>query len=278
MTMQEGIELFKRHQQSQAREKTRESYNYLLRNLDARFGEKAVDAICADDIQQLLLTVTGGRARSSARLRYAQVKAFFNFLIEHAKVTTNPCDDHVLRKTYRAPRYKDRDVIAREAIDEVIYRCKKGRNRLIMELQAKCGLRIGEVLKLRACDVHDRKLLLRSPKSGREEEVAFMPEAIATRLRSYISTQGLTGDAPLFPISYSSARAFIKKLGEKANVRLRPHDLRRHSATYASRNGVPLEVVSKIILRHSDLKTTQMYLGKVTDSEAMRWLDVLHSR
>jgi integrase/recombinase XerD len=46
--------------------------------------------------------------------------------------------------------------------------------------------------------------------------------------------------------------------------------LRRHAATYASRAGVPLEIVSKIILRHANLSTTQMYLGKVSDSEATR--------
>ena len=105
-----------------------------------------------------------------------------------------------------------------------------------------------------------------------------MPEATATRLRSYIAAQQLAADHLLFPISYSTARSFIKKLGEKANVHIRPHDLRRHSATYASRNGVPLEVVSKVFLRHADLKTTQMYLGKVTDAEAIRWVDVLHSK
>ena len=44
-----------------------------------------------------------------------------------------------------------------------------------MELQARCGLRIGEVLKLRVSDVNERKLVLRKPKSGREQEVAFMP-------------------------------------------------------------------------------------------------------
>jgi integrase len=49
-------------------------------------------------------------------------------------------------------------------------------------------------------------------------------------------------------------------------------------ATYASRNGVPLEVVSKVILRHQDLKTTQVYLGKINDSEAIRWLDILHGK
>jgi integrase len=47
------------------------------------------------------------------------------------------------------------------------------------------------------------------------------------------------------------------------NVKIRPHDLRRHSATYASRNGIPPEVISKVILRHQDLKTTQMYLGRM---------------
>jgi integrase len=278
MTIQKGIELFRTHQKNQAREKTRESYAYLLRNLEALFGDTTVEAVSAEDIHRFLLIVTDGRARSSARLRYAQVKAFFNFLIENGKMVSNPCGDLMLRKTFRVPRYKDKDVVAREVIDELIYRCRKPRNKLIMELQARCGLRIGEVLKLKVSDVNDRKLFLRKPKSGREQEVAFMPEAIATRLRSYISNQSLTGDHPLFPICYSTARSFIKKLGEKANVRIRPHDLRRHSATYASRNGVPLEVISKVILRHSDLKTTQMYLGKVTDAEAIRWVDVLHSK
>ena len=278
MTMHEGIELFRRHQQNQVREKTRESYAYLLQNLEVLFGEMTVDAISAENISQFLLGVTSGRARSSARLRYAQVKAYFNFLIEHGKMASNPCDDLTLRKTFRAPRYKERDIIAREVVDEIIYRCRQPRNRLIVELQARCGLRVGEVLKLRVSDVNERKLSLRNPKSGREGEVAFMPEAIATRLRSYVAAQQLTGDHLLFPISYSTARSFIKKLGEKANIRIRPHDLRRHSATYASRNGVSLEVVSKVFLRHADLKTTQMYLGKVTDAEAIRWVDVLHSK
>jgi hypothetical protein len=39
-----------------------------------------------------------------------------------------------------------------------------------------------------------------------------------------------------------------------------------------------LEIVSKVILRHQDLKTTQTYLGKMTESEAIRWMDVLHGK
>ena len=69
----------------------------------------------------------------------------------------------------------------------------------------------------------------------------------------------------------------VKKAGKMVGVRLRPHDLRRHAATYASRSGVPLEIVSKIILRHANLSTTQMYLGKVSDSEATRWIENLYA-
>jgi len=29
-------------------------------------------------------------------------------------------------------------------------------------------------------------------------------------------------------------------------------------------------------LRHQDLKTTQIYLGKVSEHEAIRWIDILH--
>ena len=66
------------------------------------------------------------------------------------------------------------------------------------------------------------------------------------------------------------------KAGQLVGIKLRPHDLRRHAATYASRAGTPLEIVSKIILRHSNLSTTQRYLGKVSDIEAMRWIDSIH--
>jgi integrase/recombinase XerD len=38
-----------------------------------------------------------------------------------------------------------------------------------------------------------------------------------------------------------------------------------------------VEIVSKVILRHSNLATTQRYLGKVTDTEAIRWIDNLYS-
>ena len=68
----------------------------------------------------------------------------------------------------------------------------------------------------------------------------------------------------------------VKKAGDVVGIHLKPHDLRRHAATFASRSGVPLEIVSKVILRHANLSTNQRYLGKISDAEAIRCIENIH--
>ena len=146
----------------------------------------------------------------------------------------------------------------------------------MLELMARGGMRIGEVLKLTSRDISDRKLILRDPKSGRENEIAFIPKRVAERLKEYARSACKNADDLLFPISYEAARFIVAKAGRLVHIKLRPHDLRRHAATYASRSGVPIEIVSKVILRHSNLSTTQRYLGKISETEAMSWIDNLY--
>ena len=280
MTLREAIEVFKDHQKNSARSKTRESYGHLFRNLEALLGDAALGDISSQDLYQFLLLLTEGRARATARLRYAQLKAFFNFIIErtHASMA-NPCNDSLLSKTFRVPRMTQREIIGREVIDEVIYRCQKD------EGQAHPGTP-GAVR-------HEDRGGTGSTGIGRERKKtddkaarsrAGMRKAPSCPRRwpagstHTVEAQNILPDQKLFPICYSTARSLVKRLGDRMNVKIRPHDLRRHSATYASRNGIPLEVVSKVILRHQDLKTTQMYLGRISEAEALRWMDVLHGK
>ncbi len=136
-------------------------------------------------------------------------------------------------------------------------------------------MRVGEILKLTLRDIEDRKVIPRDPKSGKEAEVVFIPPKVADRLKEYIRNKGIGPDQRIFPITYPAARAVVKKAGGLVEINLRSHDLRRHAATYASRSGTPLEIVSKVILRHANLSTTQRYLGKVSDLGAMRWIENL---
>lgn len=182
----------------------------------------------------------------------------------------------MIRKLYRERVVSRWKIVEKETVDEIIFRTTKVRNRLMLELMARGGMRIGEVLKLKMGDIHDRKLILHEPKSGKQHEIVFIPQKVADRLREYTSQVCESHEDRIFPISYEAARAVVNKAGKMVGIHLRPHDLRRHSATYASRSGVPIEIVSKIILRHANLSTTQRYLGTISDTEAIRWIENIY--
>jgi integrase len=183
----------------------------------------------------------------------------------------------MLKKSFRNSRGRQWTILEKEVVDEIIFKAENPRNRLMLELMARGGMRIGEVLKLRVMDVENCKLFLLNPKSGRQNEVVFIPKKVADRLKDYIRSKKIVDEERIFPLGYTGARQIVKKAGRKVGVEISPHDLRRHAATFASRSGAPIEIVSKIILRHANLSTTQRYLGKVSDTEAMRWIETVFS-
>jgi len=157
----------------------------------------------------------------------------------------------------------------------MVFRTEGPRNRLMLQLMSRGAMRVGEVLNITHRDIEERKITIRDPKSGKEAEVVFIPQKVADRLKEYIRDKRIEPDQRIFPITYPAARAVVKKAGKLVGINLKTHDLRRHAATYASRSGTPLEIISKVILRHANLSTTQRYLGKVSDTEAMRWIENL---
>ncbi len=106
----------------------------------------------------------------------------------------------MLKKAYRSPGLVRWNILEKEVVDEVIFRTVKTRNRLILELMARGGMRITEVLQLTPADIEDRKLTLRNPKSGKEREIVFIPQKVADRLREYIMHKGIASDRRIFPI------------------------------------------------------------------------------
>ena len=231
-----------------------------------------------DRVLSFLNRVTEGNKKQTKQTRYSQILAFFNFIKNNFDdALKNPFDTPMMKNLFKAKVTFHWDLIEKETIDEVIFRTSKQRNRLILELMARGGMRISEVLKLTPSDIIDRRLTLRDPKSGRDHEFVFIPNRIADRLKNYIREKSIQPHERIFPICYEAAREMVAKAGAVTGIHLRPHDLRRHAATYASRSGVPIEIVSKVILRHSNLSTTERYLGKITDVEAMKWIDTLYA-
>jgi integrase/recombinase XerD len=274
-----ALDIFRKYQKSNLRPTTVTGYRYLLDNFEVLFGDKDFQSIRSEDLFHFMKIMTENVARSTTRHRYAQLKAFFNFIITNYEPDlSNPLDTPLMRKSFRQPKETQRRIIPKEIIDELIFYSQSLRDRLLLELQARCGARIGEVLNIRVKDIDGRKILAHNPKSGKEAEAIFLPEPIANRLRAYIQMPDLKKEDRVFKLCYSAARTRINRLGQKVGIKLKPHDLRRHSATFTSRTGVPLEIISKVLLRHQNLKTTQVYLGKVSEAEAIRWMDILHGK
>ncbi|MBW2173701.1 MAG: site-specific integrase [Deltaproteobacteria bacterium] len=250
----------------------------MLTHFDNQFGDRELSSVTPDEVLTFLNRITEGTKQTTKRTRYSCLKAFFN-LIRHTLdlEIQNPCNAPMVKKLFKWARNPLPDILEKEVVDEIIFRTPNPRNRLILELMARGGMRVGEVLQLTPRDVQERKLVLRQPKSGKESEPVFIPKKVADRLRQYIREEDIRADQRIFPLTYAGARWVVVNAGKEAGIHVRPHDLRRYAATYASRSGTPIEIVSKVILRHANLSTTQQYLGKVTDEEAMRWIDNLHA-
>ena len=115
-----------------------------------------------------------------------------------------------MRKVFRAPQMPHWSILEKDTVDEIIFRQANTRNRLILEIMARGGLRISEVLKLTPRDVEDQKLALREPKSGKQVEYAFIPIKLADRLREYIRVNGIETADRIFPISYAAVRIMVQ--------------------------------------------------------------------
>jgi integrase len=253
------------------------NYEFLFTHFSDEFSDRELESITPDEILSFLTKITDGNKQTTKRNRYSSLKAFFNFIKNSIDINIqNPCDTPILRKIFKESKSPPWPIIEKELIDEIIFKTTNPRNRIMLELMARGGMRIGEVLKIRPIDIQDRKITLPEPKSGKESEVVFIPQKVADRLKDYIKEKGIEPDQRIFPITYNAARVMVIKAGKSVGIHLRPHDLRRFCATYASLAGTPIEIVSKIVLRHAHLSTTQRYLGKISDLEALKWIENLY--
>jgi integrase/recombinase XerD len=133
MTTKEAITLFKDYFQSNHKQRTIESYSLLLERFESIHAPRDLEFIAPDEIFHFLETLTGDMAKSTRRLRYAQLKAFFNFIIDRCSLNMkNPCSTPLLSKSFQEPKQQPHKILGRETVDEMIYNTKKQRDRLIL--------------------------------------------------------------------------------------------------------------------------------------------------
>jgi integrase/recombinase XerD len=49
-------------------------------------------------------------------------------------------------------------------------------------------------------DIHEKKLTLRTPKSGKERRFVFIPQRVADRLKDDVKEKGIPSHSRIFPL------------------------------------------------------------------------------
>ena len=73
MTTQEAIRLFNNYLQSNHKQRTIDSYDHLISRFERLFAERVLDSIGPDEIYTFLESQTHDLAKSTRRLRFAQL-------------------------------------------------------------------------------------------------------------------------------------------------------------------------------------------------------------
>ena len=165
------------------------------------------------------------------------------------------------------------------------------RNKMILALMGKCGLRVSEVCNLKTSDV---KLTTKDPHirvigKGDKERIAWLGNGTRDLLALWLTMRPKKTRA-LFPVVQSGARTYGQakpgnpvKTGSVRNMvshfakkvlgrHVNPHRLRHTAATLALQKGENLRNLQEF-LGHANLNTTQIYLsvsGKELSAMARR--------
>jgi site-specific recombinase XerD len=169
---------------------------------------------------------------------------------------------------------------ARRLIRAASNRAPSGiRNRALLSLLYRSGLRISEALALRVKDVDLVAGTVRvlNGKGGRARTVG-LDDGVAAVLSRWIdrrATLGLTGRVPLFcsitrgesfgkPLAPQYVRAMMQRLAVRAGIekRVHPHGLRHTHAAELAAEGTPMNVI-QAQLGHASLAVTDRYLRHV---------------
>ena len=220
MNVSQASKIWLDYHRAHSKENTVRAYEFTIAKFNQNFENLNLNEVSTDVILDFMTQITEGRKPQTKRVRFSYLTAFFNFVkINIDSNIDNPCDSPILRKLFRPKATVHWDIIEKETVDEIILRTNNVRNRLMLELMARGGIRVGEVLKLTPNDIIDRKLILNDTKSGKEQELIFIPQKVADRLKEYVRTINIGPHKKIFPICYGAARVMVKKAGQLVGIR-----------------------------------------------------------
>jgi integrase/recombinase XerD len=230
-----------------------------------RTAVRDLPSLCRADIEGFVEHLQDGELKvSTLRTRLASVYAFARFLVDADIVSS----ELLVRKiSIKAPDSLRRD-ICDEDIETLLSVIEDPRDRAMVVLLLRTGMRIGELLNTRMNDICLEEQTIRieeSEKTGDGRVVYFSNDG-AKALYDWLLVRDFWKPRLFYgrgreSMTYAAARKSFMKYVAKSGLKGRGytlHCLRHTFATNLLHAGVPIEVVSDL-LGHSSLEQTQHY-------------------
>jgi integrase/recombinase XerD len=251
---------------------TLSNYSFHLRELLERFGKPM--QFDASMLRGLILEKSRSCGWAAAKASTTALRMFLRFLVANGKCAVGleaaiPTLAHWRLATL--PRY-----LQPEEVERLIASCDRSspvgrRNRAILLLLARLGLRAGDITHLRLGDIDWKNASIQVCGKGRRQTQLPLTQEIGQAIVDYLQngrpqcnadTVFVSCDAPFRSIGSAAVSMIVVRTLRRAGV-VRPsrgaaHLLRHSIATSMLRQGATLEDIAGI-LRHSSIETTQIY-------------------
>ena len=223
---------------------------------------------------------TRGQSPRSVARAVAAVRGFYRFLVLDRRLERSPAEDlHPPPAWPALPKF-----LSVEEVDALIEQPDPStplglRDRALIELLYATGMRVSELVSVRAADLHLDEQYLTCIGKGNKERLIPVGEHAALWIGRYAADARpeLTRHKPATgkggraaPTLFVNARGgpltrvgfwkILKRYGQKAGLPriLSPHVLRHSFATHLLERGADLRAI-QMMLGHADLSTTQIY-------------------
>jgi integrase/recombinase XerD len=233
-----------------------------LQRLDRRDLEGFVDGLMNEGLSP----------RSVART-VAAVRGFYRFAVLAQHLAANPADDLQAPRAWPAlPKFLSVDEVDRLIKQPDVATPRGLRDRALIEVLYATGLRVSELIHLRASDLNLEAGYLSTTGKGNKQRIVPIGEQAVEWLSKYIRE----GRPALMrkrtsPWLFVNAKQggslsrvgfwkILKGYGRAAGLSrtLSPHVLRHSFATHLLEHGADLRSI-QMMLGHADLSTTQIY-------------------
>ena len=235
--------------------------------------------------------MTGGLAPRSVARAIACVRGLYKFLLVEKKIAADPAEDLQAPRAWPAlPKYLDLEQVDRLLQEPDTSNPRGLRDKALIELLYATGLRVTELLSLKAANINLDAGYLTCIGKGDKERIVPLGDSAADWVRRYIAEGrpallkgrksnwlflNARGGTQLSRVGFWK---LLKEYGIKAGVSrdLSPHVLRHSFATHLLERGADLRAI-QMMLGHADLSTTQIYTH-VLEARLRAVYDKFHPR